>query len=42
MLDDGTVAKITEKWMYADMTKINPEIRKVRKIKTYGNRNTVG
>ncbi len=22
MLDDGTVAKITEKWMYADMTKI--------------------
>ena len=22
MLDDGTVAKITEKWMYADMTKL--------------------
>ena len=22
MLDDGTVAKITEKWMFADMTKL--------------------
>ena len=22
MLDDGTVAKITEKWMYSDMTKL--------------------
>ncbi len=25
MLDDGTIAKITEKWMYADMTKLIQE-----------------
>ena len=25
MLDDGTIAKITEKWMYADMTQLSQE-----------------
>ena len=25
MLDDGTIAKITEKWMFADMTQLIQE-----------------